>query len=271
MTSFLKSPKKLIVLISLILSLLAVITFNNPVQALVRLVIVLIIAALSDYSLGVYRKIESHFPDSALTIACSLFLLADPSSPIFQLFLAIIISLAAKHYLMVKGRNLFNPAALGLLTASFFGLKITWWGFLPGIIFSTLLILLTGFVSVYLLRQGKIIFAFMLTIFGLTFFFTLNPLFTLTQFLVGGFWFFTLVMLPDPAIAPKFTKTKIAYGVFVGLLSLTLPKIGIGTDPLLTSLLIGNLVFWFMDRKSEEKLEKLADKLPLASKLVSPE
>jgi len=253
------------------LSLIAIASFSNPLEALARLILILAVTLTSEYALSFYRKAITGKPISAIITAEVLFLISNPDSSIFQIFLAIVIAVTINHYLKPLGRHIFNPAAAGLFIASFFGLKLTWWGLLPGVIFSTLTILLAGSVTIYTLRQEKIIAPFIATVLGMTLFVTRNAYLTFTQFLIGGFWFFSLVMLPEETSSPIFSKNKVLYGITVAIFSFMIPKVGLTTEPLLTSLLIGNFLFWYLEAKRSMKEKKLAAKLPLASKLLPSE
>jgi len=178
-----------------------------------------------------------------------IFLLADPTAKIYQILIAIFAAVLLSIAIQSNNRPIFNKAASGLLVASFFGLPITWWGFIPGFISSLVIIILVSFMNLSIRRQLRIITPFLAVTMLFSFLSSFDIFTTVIQFLIGGFWFFTLVILPEENTAGHYTKTKIAYGILVALLAFLIPRIGFTTDPLLTSLLVANLVIWYLEKQ----------------------
>jgi len=245
----LAEPKAIIFPLTFLL-LPALASQGNIFLPLKRLLLILAVSWISEYTISIYQKLKK--PDflSAVVIAETIFLIASLSVNTFQILLATVSAIGGKHYLKVGEKQLLNPSAFGLFIAGFFGLTINWWGLLPGIIFSTLIILTTGFVSVYKQRQELIIISFLLTVIILSFLFSGNLFASFAQILLGSFWFFTMVLLPDPETAPFLPKLKIAYGALTAFLAFFIAKFVGGVEPLTTSLLISNLLFWYIEKST---------------------
>ncbi|OGM20116.1 hypothetical protein A2714_00960 [Candidatus Woesebacteria bacterium RIFCSPHIGHO2_01_FULL_38_9] len=232
-----------------ILSLLAILTFHNQLLALTSFLLIVFSALILEFVLERFSKLNTFNYRGAITSSLIIFLLADPTAKIYQILIAIFAAVLLSIAIQSNNRPIFNKAASGLLVASFFGLPITWWGFIPGFISSLVIIILVSFMNLSIRRQLRIITPFLAVTMLFSFLSSFDIFTTVIQFLIGGFWFFTLVILPEENTAGHYTKTKIAYGILVALLAFLIPRIGFTTDPLLTSLLVANLVIWYLEKQ----------------------
>lgn len=139
-----------------------------------------------------------------------------------------IAAMTIKFCLVLKGRRLFNPAASGLfLGMIFLSSYPSWWGgsSLP------LVFLIWIPVLLYKLKRWApiVVFLAILTLF--------NGAGILTS---GSLLFFSFVMLIEPITSPYKTKSGLVYGFIVALGYMIISKF-FNTDPLIPSLLLGNL------------------------------
>lgn len=242
------APKERMVVALAILSLLAVFQHFSP-QLLLNLVLVVVTVAAAEYFFWVIRGIDAFFPTAGFVSGLIIFLLAGPQVSPLLLFIAVAAAIATKQFLRPQKQHLLNPAGAGLIAASFLGLPITWWGISSRPVFLLVTIVLTGFVSLFTIRQHRIVFPFLLSVILISALYGHNPSTAINQLLVGSFWFFALVMLPEPMTAAHYPNTRIFYGIAVAALSFLLPISGLKTEPLVSALLTGNFIFWLVEKK----------------------
>lgn len=196
-------------------------------------------AFLSDYIFTKIRKVPPFLMSAAIVSGLIIGLLVhDPQIAI----LTSILAMAVKNFLRIgdspalpAGRHIFNPAAAGLLAAHFiFGESVSWWGVSWQQGFIPILILLTpALISASYMKRWKIILPFLI-IYGL-----MNKTYLDTTVI-----FFATVMLPEPKTSPNNTLQQIIFGSLIALASGFLNF----TDPLITSLLLGNLLFFALKK-----------------------
>ncbi len=239
------------------LSLLGILAYHSQVLAFTKLLVIVLVTLILEFALTRYSNKTPSY-EISISTALIIFLLADPTSKIYQIFIAIFASNLIMKVSQSKNLHIINPAALGLVVASLFGLSISWWGFIPGIVSSLLIISLISFTNPSVRDNLRTIISFLLTTLILSYLSSFDLLVTVTQFLIGGFWFFTLILLPEENTLAHLPRTKYILGATVASLSFLLPRIGIRTDPLLTSLLLGNFVLWYLvTKKNFRKLQTL--------------
>ena len=181
-----------------------------------------------------------------------IFLLASPEAPLAYVLTAVFAAVGIKQFLRPANNHIFNPAASGLLIGGMAGLPITWWGVGWGNVPLLVIILGTGFVSLFTIRQHKIIFSFLITSLIVSTFYLGSFEQSVNQLLVGSFWFFALVMLPEPMTAAKLPLSRLAYGTLVAILPFFLANFTLAiVDPLLATLLNGNAISRQTDKWSQ--------------------
>lgn len=238
----LRIPKIQMVLVLLVLSVAALVRFFS-LELLFRLIWLISVTLLFEYIFWRIRKVSLFIPSAGVITALIIFLLADPSSRLYQYALASVLAVAIKQFMRLENRHVLNPAVSGLfLSALFFGLPISWWGVGWGYIPLIMIVLGAGYVSLVSLRQYYIIIPFLASTLITSTFLLGGPESALGQLLVGSFWFFTLVMLPEPMTAARFQFSRIIYGVFVALIPFAASEWNFIADPLIASLLMGNIL-----------------------------
>lgn len=238
--------------IQMFLSLLGIVIFaiagNFSVTIVVRYLIIFGFTIGLEYILWKVRKIDPFLPSASFVTATIVFLLSEPSTSIALPILAVAFAVLQKQFIRPWGNHIFNPAAFGLFIGAYFGNIVSWWG--PNVSLITLLVTLLacGYVSAIKVGQWKIIIPFLITT-ALISFIKLGNLGGLGQLFVGAFLFFTFVMLPEPMTAPQNNWAKPIYGVLVAILPFLLLRVPYISDLQIASLLTGNLIFKFVDRK----------------------
>ncbi|MDE1823464.1 MAG: RnfABCDGE type electron transport complex subunit D, partial [Candidatus Micrarchaeota archaeon] len=144
-------------------------------------------------------------------------------------------AIALKHLIIYKGRNVFNPASLGLVLCGFvFGFGGGWWSSS-----NPALIIILGILVMYRVKGYYMVVPYLVLFFLL---FTISKSFAVTadSFLNPIILFFSFFMLTEHKTAPHFAMQRVIYGsviaVFAFVLFYYLPAYF-----LLLPLLIGNI------------------------------
>lgn len=232
---------------ALALSIITGLAITNffSLALLARLVSILILVLLSELLLWKIRGVKPFLPSASLVTSLIIFLLAHPQAPLQLVLLATSLAVGIKQLLRQNNQHVLNPAASGLFIASLFGLPISWWGVSGGVFLLVSIIVLAGYVSVIRVGQARIVASFIITSLVLSYINTGSALSLLT---LGSFWFFALVMLPEPVTAAKRTKVQPLYGGLVAILSFAIAVLGIPAESLLAPLLLGNLAARFVEK-----------------------
>lgn len=245
-------PKIRMVAVLLVLALFALGKFFS-FDLLLRFLAILAITLSAEYTFWRLRKVPPFVPSAGIVTALIIFLVSDPESSHLATAIAILTAIGVKQFLRPGSLHIFNPAASGLFIGSLFGLLPSWWGIGWGYIPLTLTLLGAGYVSFVYAKQYRIIIPFLLTSILTTIIVSGHPLLAVNQLLVGPFWFFTLVMLPEPVTAVHKPKMKIQYSVFAAFLPFLLAKIGLPSDPLILTLLAANGTFKMLEQEIDLK------------------
>lgn len=227
-------------LMALLLSILFVTAAGTQFQHYIAAVIAIAAAAVVDALGRRFRTGRWQFPAgsgiTALILAGIL-----PSTDLIAVAAVAGGAIALKHLLAPEGRNVFNPAAFGLvLAATFGGTGLLWW------IASTPFILILGLVLVLWLGLEDVAFSF-LGVYAVLMVLTGAGLGAIQ----GRVLFFAFIMTVEPVTSPNQARIRAAYGAGIAVLavaiSATTPDIArlLGTapvDPLLIALLGMNLL-----------------------------
>lgn len=213
-----------------------------------------------EYLLWIVRGVKPFVPLASFVTATIVFLLSDPSTLILFPLLAIVFAVLQKQFIRFWDGHIFNPAGFGLFVSAYFGNLVSWWGPNIGILPLLATVFFAGYVSQIRVGQWKITIPFLITTVLLTFLRTGDVASSFAQLTVGAFLFFAFVMLPEPASAAKGNWTKPFYGISVAALPFILINVPLVSDLQLGALLIGNLLFKFIDRYFEVKTQPAVQK-----------
>lgn len=247
MLNLLRIPK-----IQMFISLFAIVIFaiisNFSIEIIVRYLIIFGFTVGLEYAFWKIRSVNPFLPSASFVTATIVFLLSDPSIALYFPLIAVTLAVLQKQFIRPWGNHIFNPAAFGLFVSAYFGNVISWWGTNTGLISTLVIVLACGYVSAIRMRQWKIILPFLLTVFAFVFV-RLGIDTAISQFSVGSFLFFAFVMLPEPMTAAKGNWMKPVYGFLAAILPFVFINIPYVSDLQLGSLLLGNLIFKFIERQ----------------------
>jgi ferredoxin-NADP reductase len=205
-------------------------------------------------------------PESVWITALILALIITPATSWMDMqfltlaFWAAACAIASKYILAIRGKHIFNPAAVGVvLTSLVLGLSASWW---VGTLAMVPFVLIGGLLIVRKIQRFDLFFAFLGAFaLGIIYFSLehhLNLGLSLSQsFLYAPAFFFATVMLTEPATTPPTRFLRILYGAFVGFLFL--PNVSIGSfyfTPEL-ALIAGNIFVYIVSPKYKLMLEYL--------------
>ncbi|OGH10588.1 MAG: hypothetical protein A2857_06890 [Candidatus Levybacteria bacterium RIFCSPHIGHO2_01_FULL_36_15] len=262
MNLFLKLPKGQMVLFLFFIALSALIEHPKLLNFYIIFASVLF-TIFFDLLFTYFRSKKLFVPYAAIVTGIITGLIVNSSLSLYQIPLVCALSMGIKNFARVGNRHIFNPAGSGLVFGSIIlGTHISWWAvsfqnifsLQAKYIFSFLLLLAPVFVSGLKMKRYYAILSF------LTLYTIFSQIVSLKSFSGESFLntffdptvlFFSIVMLPEPMTSPVNSKRQILYAGFVALISqlISLPILGnsiIQTipDPLVSALLLGNLVFF---------------------------
>lgn len=258
MARILRLPKFQLFL-ALLFIFITIVIKSPSTSLVVHLLFVVVLTAVFDLLFSMIRGKNFFIPYAALVSGAIIALLLPPTIGVFETISATIIAMAAKNFIRIQNRHIFNPAALGLLAAAVFFDKtsispaISWWAVswqypkidnLSSIIYY--LILFTPFyVSAASLRRYWTILTFLGTSTVLNQ--IINDRSSIIHIISDPtLVFFSIVMLPEPVTTPVNRRRQILFGLFVGIVSWALSSrvFNFIPDPLIVALLLGNLLFF---------------------------
>lgn len=255
-----------------LLGLLSFITIYHfsSFELVLRLVFILTFTITLEFLLWKTRGVQPFMPSASIVTALIIFLLFDNISPFYFSIIPISLAIVQKQLLRIGNAHIFNPAVFGLYAASLVGLPTFWWGVSWGWEPLLLIILGASFVSLVTIKQQYIIFPYIassIVIYALLLGIIPDLKDLAGAFLAGSYWFFTLIMLPEPATSPQKRLNKIFYAVLVATLPVVLSwqkAFIIPGDTILLSLLLGNLLAYLGHRQLLKPNNIIPRKTPAA-------
>ncbi len=240
--------------IALLLVCSIAIASKFSLDLLVRFMVIAGFTILIEYIFWKVRRVPNFFPSAGFVTAFIVFLLSEPTTPIYLVLLAPTFAILQKQFIRPWGNHIFNPAAFGLFASSFFGNIISWWGTNINFLAFWAIIFACGYVSQLFVRHWKITVPFWITTILIVFLRSGSFSQGFSQFTVGAFIFFSLVMLPEPMTAPGNDLNKYFYGALIGILGFVIAGIPFVQDPLIASLLLANLGFEVLENLGTRQL-----------------
>lgn len=144
------------------------------------------------------------------------------------------IAIVLKHAIKYRGRNVFNPAALGLMIATFFGF-VSWWAV-------SAIVIPFGIIAVCKVRRYYNAAAFLIV------YFILLALRGVQVMLLDyTILFFALIMLIEPVTTPIKKMSQIIFGIATAVLG-TIFALYTSLDFLIVPLLIMNVAAYWMKK-----------------------
>jgi Na+-translocating ferredoxin:NAD+ oxidoreductase RnfD subunit len=246
LSRFFRTPKGLLLIILALLTVVAM-----PVEGMHRVLPGIVAAVLGATLLdvGLVRSMRGvwFFPSGALLSGLIVGLIISPTEPRYVPLIAAALAVNSKYLFRVRGRHIFNPAALALVAAYFlFASAQDWWGALSNLPVPFVAVLLaTGIFIADRVNKLPMILPFL----GLYF-----ALFTGAAFLgdpgrvaeifrapdVNAALFFALFMLTDPPTSPARYRDQVWFGLIVAAACFAIFLTLGGLYYLPAGLLIGN-------------------------------
>ena len=236
----------------LLLSFLAVYNFFST-ELVIRLVFILCFTLGLEYLLWKIRGITPFVPLAGVITALIIFLLFDNISPFYYAIIPVTLAVVQKQFLRLGKQHIFNPAVFGLYTASLVGYPTFWWGISWGWLPLVLIIIGGIWITLFTLKQHYIIFPYIASSLAI-YIYLLGAIPTISNlagaFLAGSFWFYTIIMLPEPVTSPHKNKTRVVYAALAAILPLVLLS-RIPGDTMLLTLLLGNFLGFLLEQRKE--------------------
>lgn len=242
MRQLLKDPRIQISFTLLLIFVSAVFYYHRP-DYLKLLATAVGSAILFDFIFLKIRKVDLFIPVAALTSGLIISLLISPTLPFYESAVAAMSAMFFKNFIRFSRGHVFNPAGIGVFTAALlFNHNVSWWAvsFQQTVLFY-LILLSPALISIVRLRRYKIIIPFLI-VYSLTQ--IVNHQSSITNLTIDPtVLFFSIVMLPEPQTTPNKQHIQILFGTFVAFAGVIFSKF-LSVDPLILSLMAGNLVFY---------------------------
>ncbi len=232
--------KSIKVQINLFLAVFALFLFiKEPRLAVVTgFVWPLLFSALLDAAVLFFKTRKFQITDSALTSGLILGLVLSSESPWWMFLAAAAFTIGLKYALRFHGKNLLNPAALGIFLAVLLLKGYTEW---KGA-YAWYILLPAGLYIVNKIRKTEIVLGYL----------GMSLLLFIPQALIQGSpltdipgyfnFFFIFIMLIEPKTTPATLTAKIAFGSGVAFLVFALTEAGFPYEPELFALILVNVL-----------------------------
>lgn len=257
-----------LIAVAVLLSFAHVLAYD-PYALLFSTAFILAVCAGANYISARLFGLPANVESNAIT-ALILALIISPISgygDLWFLFWASVLSIASKYIINIRGKHIFNPAALGVtITYLVINQSAAWWIGTPVLL---PFVLLGGLLLVRKLRRFRLVGSFMAAAMAVTLVGALFDGSSLygafsTLFLYSPFFFFAFVMLTEPLTTPPTDDLRNLYGAFVGVLFA--PAFHIGpfyTTPEI-ALVLGNVLSYLASPK-ERLVLQLKEKRQIGS------
>jgi ferredoxin-NADP reductase/Na+-translocating ferredoxin:NAD+ oxidoreductase RnfD subunit len=195
--------------------------------------------------------------ESAVITGLILALILTPAATaagLWILGLAALLAMGTKYMLSMRGKHLFNPAAVSVvLTSLVFSYSASWW---VGTLVMFPFVAVGGILLVRKIARTDLVVSFMVTAvaFALGYYLVQRiALLTILQqlFINSSMPFLGFVMLTEPLTTPSTSTLRIVYGALVGLLFLPFVHFGSFYFTPELALVVGNLFVFAVSPKQK--------------------
>jgi len=189
----------------------------------------IIVAAASDFLINRFLYKQNIFPNSAIISGLITAGILDYRQSWLTLIIFILLAIISKHLIKHKGKHIFNPANFSLLTATLFGIPLTW-----NIESNIYLIIVFGLYMAYSIKKIPHLVGFIGFFSALCLTQRINPLMLIS-------WFFVFVMLIEPKTSGFGNLRGIIFGSIAGIASFLIFKLLPQYDFFVSGLFAANL------------------------------
>jgi glycine betaine catabolism B len=256
-------------IVAISLGFLGMLPYNGAAIALSGIFFVLMSWVSNELFGWAFNATVNH--ESAFITGLILALIVSPATSVSGLgALAVVamIAMGSKYILAIRGKHIFNPAAVAVVIMSFLGLSASWW-IGTGVMFP--FVAVGGYLLIRKISRQDMVLSFIATSLivgvGHYLFAGLNLVAFLQQTTISsGLIFLATVMLTEPMTTPPTRILRIIYGALMGILVLPFFHIGsIYLTPEL-ALVVGNIFVYLVSPK-QKLLLTLKKKVQLSDDL----
>jgi ferredoxin-NADP reductase/Na+-translocating ferredoxin:NAD+ oxidoreductase RnfD subunit len=247
--------------VSLLLMVVGQIGYS-PFALLATASVLLVFSYLANGFAGLVFRTRPQLSSTAITALLLLFIL-QPSLDLLRLAgaaLAAVVAVVAKYLLAVRGRHIFNPAAIGAFVAVLTGLNFSFWWVATPVLLP--FVVVGGFLVLWRTRRLPLAVVFLVVValgiavrnalFGAEFLDSLG-----TAFLSYPIVFFACFMLDEPLTLPPRRWQQLLEAAVVGVVFVIPFSFGnFGATPEF-ALLVGNLLAFFFGQRRGIRLDYL--------------
>jgi glycine betaine catabolism B len=244
----------------LVFSLLGVVRPGDAVGMLASLAVLVAVCLVVSIGFAALFRVKAH-TESTLITAGLLYFILPPTLSLPTLGGAAIagaVAIASKYLLAIRGRHVFNPAAVGAFAIGFTGLSFgAWW---PGNPWMLPFVVVLAFLILFRTRRlpmggvyvavGLVVAAVQYTIFGL------GPVaglqYAATQ---SALWFFVGFMLTEPLTLPPRRWQQLVYAGLAAVLYFAVFHLGPFYNSPELALLVVNLLAFLAGQRRGIRLE----------------
>ncbi len=241
------------------------------VAMLASLAVLSTVCFVANTSLGILFDTPTNYESSLITLLI-LFCIFKPSSSLHDLLLLAVagaIAMASKYVLAIKGKHIFNPAAIAAVVLGVTGLFPALWWIATPVMLPFVAIL--GLLVVRKIRRFKMVLSFTgaaliaMVVVGLSHQQAVGTT-LVTAFTSWPLVFLGTIMLTEPSTNPVRLRHQLIYGVGVGILFASQLNLGILTSTPENVLILGNIYAYTVNPKYRLKL-RLKQKIQLSAQV----
>jgi ferredoxin-NADP reductase len=237
----------------------------SPLSFLTSIAVTVGAAYGSNRLFGWLFGVRPHADSAIITGLILSLLFLPPVTFAAGLKLAIVaaIAMASKYVINIRGKHVFNPAAIAIVIASISGFAFAgWWVASPGLLPVTIIVAL-----LILYKTQKMTMAATFLLVAITIIFVrllfgglLTPENMMMALTSWPLVFFAGVMLCEPLTLPPTRKQQLIFAVVVGcLVAIPLHQAGVSTTPAV-ALVVGNLLAFYFSVRRAVKMRFVAKK-----------
>jgi len=225
----------------------------SPLSFVASIVLLCAVAYGSNRLFGWLFGVRPHGESALITGLILAFLFSPP--PGLAVCLVAVIAMASKYIIAIRGRHIFNPAAIAVVIASVSGLAYAgWWVATPAMIPATVL---AGVLILYRTKKQYVALVFVAVAVVMLLIRGTDPITALTSW---PLLFLGSVMLSEPLTLPPRIRQQYIVAAVTGIL-ITVPfHYGRLTMTPALALVIGNVIGWWYGQRATIKLRYVGKK-----------
>ncbi len=228
---------------------------ESGVSMIESVLLLLVVCHITNTGLSRLFKVQLNAESAYITALILFFVLAPISTfdDVKTLVAISVIAMASKYLFAIGKKHIFNPVAIALLIAGFFGSgAASWW---VGSSAMLIPVAMLGFLVLRKLRRFKMFFSFAIMAIFSTVVMAFSTGLDIMEILVlsllsGPFVFFGTIMFTEPLTAPPSTRLQVLYGVLVGALFGTQFDFGLIYSTPQFALIVGNILSYIVSPRA---------------------